>query len=592
MKHSMIRFALAGLVSLVIIGGLLASCQLFDHDNDTLTAPTSEGGQTGNFIIGAPEISGWGGYYHRNNTFFAINVPVVGALNISYTIQNGGGYALFVETPGATKMEIGLNTINGVTDVLDSVCVSYADGVTAFASVPAGVVKATQHGATHYRRKHDAGESDWWPMDAAFAFGVAEAQVKTVCVMQNGALGMTEISGPFPKTAPVTPVTTAYAITATAGANGTISPNGDVAVNKGASRTFTITPNTGYSIQDVTVDGASVGAVATYAFTNVTAPHIIAATFMATPTVTYTITATAGANGGISPSGAVTVNKGASQSFTITPNAGYSIQDVTVDEASQGAIGIYTFTNVTAPHIIAATFILTPPATYTITASAGANGNISPSGTVTVNSGANQTFTITPNAGYAVQDVVVDSTTSLGAVSTYTFTNVTAPHTITATFGRNVLIFVTQTTYSGNLIGISGANAKCQSDANATGLTGYTIKALISDASQNAKNVLPVAQQVQPVYRLDGTTQIAANWAALWNTAAIPLSKSVTETYGEFWTGSETNGNVATSTCNNWTEGTSMVYAMVGRYNVINFGWIAFGSRPCNNNRNLYCVAY
>ena len=356
MKHSMIRFALAGLVSLVIIGGLLASCQLFDHDNDTLTAPTSEGGQTGNFIIGAPEISGWGGYYHRNNTFFAINVPVVGALNISYTIQNGGGYALFVETPGATKMEIGLNTINGVTDVLDSVCVSYAEGVTAFASVPAGVVKATQHGATHYRRKHDTGESDWWPLDAAFAFGVADAQVKTVCVMQNGALGMTEISGPFPKAAPVTPVTTAYVITATAGANGTISPNGDVAVNEGASRTFTITPNTGHSIQDVTVDGASVGAVATYAFTNVTAPHTIAATFMATPPNTYTITATAGANGGISPSGAVTVNKGASQSFTITPNTGYSIQDVTVDGASVGAVATYAFTNVTAPHTITASF--------------------------------------------------------------------------------------------------------------------------------------------------------------------------------------------------------------------------------------------
>lgn len=357
MKHSMIRFALTGLVSLMMIGGLLASCQLFDHDNDALTMPTSEGGQTGNFIIGAPEISGWGGYYHRNNTFFAINVPVVGALNISYTIQNGGGYALFVETPGATKMEIGLNTINGVTDVLDSVCVSYAEGVTAFTSVPAGVVKATQHGATHYRRKHDAGESDWWPLDAAFAFGVADAQVKTVCVMQNGALGMTEISGPFPKAAPVTPVTTAYAITATAGANGTISPNGDVAVNKGASRTFTITPNAGYSIQDVTVDGASVGAVATYAFTNVTAPHIIAATFMVTPPDTYTITATAGANGGISPSGAVTVNKGASQSFTITPNTGYAVQDVLVDGVSQGAIGTYTFTNVTTgPHTITASF--------------------------------------------------------------------------------------------------------------------------------------------------------------------------------------------------------------------------------------------
>ena len=434
MKHSMTRFALAGLVSLVIIGGLLAGCQLFDHDNDALTMPTSEGGQTGNFIIGAPEISGWGGYYHRNNTFFAINVPVVGALNISYTVKNGGGYALFVETPGATKMEIGLNTINGVTDVLDSVCVSYAEGVAAFASLPQGFVKAKQHGATHYRRKHDTGESDWWPLDAAFAFGVADAQVKTVCVMQNGALGVTEISGPFPKAAPVTPVTIAYAITAIADENGTISPSGDVIVAPGGSQTFKIAPNAGYSIKDVTVDGASVGAVATYAFTNVTAPHIIAATFMVTPPDTYTITATAGANGGISPSGTVTVNKGASQSFTITPNAGYSIQDVTVDGASVGAVATYAFTNVTAPHTIAATFMVTPTVTYTITATAGANGSISPSGAVTVNSGASQTFTITPDTGYAVQDVIVDGVALLSAVNSYTFTNVTGPHTITASF--------------------------------------------------------------------------------------------------------------------------------------------------------------
>ena len=50
----------------------------------------------------------------------------------------------------------------------------------------------------------------------------------------------------------------------------------------------------------------------------------------------YTITASAGANGTISPSGAVTVSYGASQSFTITPNSGYHVADVKVDGVSQG----------------------------------------------------------------------------------------------------------------------------------------------------------------------------------------------------------------------------------------------------------------
>ena len=71
--------------------------------------------------------------------------------------------------------------------------------------------------------------------------------------------------------------------------------------------------------------------------------------------------------------------------------------------------------------------------TFTITASAGANGAISPNGAVTVNYGSNQTFTITPDSGYVVDAVTVDGA-SVGAVTTYTFTNVTAAHTIVAAF--------------------------------------------------------------------------------------------------------------------------------------------------------------
>ena len=71
--------------------------------------------------------------------------------------------------------------------------------------------------------------------------------------------------------------------------------------------------------------------------------------------------------------------------------------------------------------------------TFTITATAGDNGTISPSGDVVVNSGASQAFTITPNISYAVDDVLVDDV-SVGAVSSYTFANVTAGHTIHASF--------------------------------------------------------------------------------------------------------------------------------------------------------------
>jgi Viral BACON domain len=73
-------------------------------------------------------------------------------------------------------------------------------------------------------------------------------------------------------------------------------------------------------------------------------------------TQAYTITASAGRGGSISPSGSVSVNAGASKSFSITPRFGYSITSVTVDGNSMGKLSSYTFTNVTAGHTIGATF--------------------------------------------------------------------------------------------------------------------------------------------------------------------------------------------------------------------------------------------
>lgn len=73
-----------------------------------------------------------------------------------------------------------------------------------------------------------------------------------------------------------------YIIKATAGANGSISPNGTISVSRGANKTFSIKANAGYEIADVRVDGTSVGAVRTYEFKNVTKAHEIYATFQKT----------------------------------------------------------------------------------------------------------------------------------------------------------------------------------------------------------------------------------------------------------------------------------------------------------------------
>jgi hypothetical protein len=220
-----------------------------------------------------------------------------------------------------------------------------------------------------------------------------------------------------------------FAITVSAGANGSIDPSGSMSVNSGSNLTFTITPSTGYHVLDVLVDGSSVSAGTSYTFTNLTENHTIAATFAINPITisTYTVTYTAGANGTISGTSPQTVNQGASSTaVTGTPNGGYHF----VSWSDGSLTAARTDTNVTVNVNVTASFAVD---TFAITASAGANGAIDSSGSVSVSYGGTQFFTINPSTGYHVLDVFVD-TVSVGAVSSYTFTNVTANHTIAASF--------------------------------------------------------------------------------------------------------------------------------------------------------------
>ncbi|MBR9980169.1 MAG: fibronectin type III domain-containing protein, partial [Desulfatitalea sp.] len=125
---------------------------------------------------------------------------------------------------------------------------------------------------------------------------------------------------------PPAPVT--HTISATAGANGTISPSGSTSVTNGGSQSYAISAASGYRIASVLINGASVGAVSSYTFSNVTANQSISASFTR---ITYTISATAGANGTISPSGSTSVSHGGSQSYAISAASGYRIASVLVN---------------------------------------------------------------------------------------------------------------------------------------------------------------------------------------------------------------------------------------------------------------------
>ncbi|MFD1016843.1 hypothetical protein [Winogradskyella rapida] len=149
----------------------------------------------------------------------------------------------------------------------------------------------------------------------------------------------------------------------------------------------------------------------------------------ATGVATKTITVISSSGGTISP-GTTQVNYNDSQSFTATANSCHTFDYWLVDDVQAGNNNPYTFTSVTDHHSLEAVYT---QSSYTIYAAAGANGTINPSGSTTVFCGNNQTYNFTPDAGYMVSDVIIDST-SYGPLESYTFTDIASSHNISVTF--------------------------------------------------------------------------------------------------------------------------------------------------------------
>jgi len=160
------------------------------------------------------------------------------------------------------------------------------------------------------------------------------------------------------------------------------------------------------------------------------------------------INATAGPGGSISPSGAVPVDFGTDQDFSMKPDLGYHIDDVQVDGETKGAVPSYTFKTVMASHTINATFAIN---TYTLTYLAGDNGTIS--GTtpqvVRYNESGTQVCAV-PGIGYHFVSWSDGSTNPCR-----TDANVTADHTVTANFAINYYTLTYSAGANGTISGTS-----------------------------------------------------------------------------------------------------------------------------------------
>ena len=387
----------------------------------------------------------------------------------------------------------------------------------------------------------------------------------------------TEASKTFPALA------TTHTITASSGSGGKITALNNTRINTAisgtttitsvtvthaASQAFSIAPAAGYAISDVKVDGVSVGKVASYTFSNLTANRTIQATFAAA-TVTTAGKLVYGANSGgsqftdaaggiysadanftggnagttsVAISGTTddimyqTERWGASSYNIPLPNGNYNLTlkfaetywsaagkrlfDVTVGGATvisnldifakagqnaaydvvlpvsvtNGTLSI-KFVNKVDNAKICAIKVTSASATssFSISASAGTGGSITPAGSTTLTSGASKSYAIAPAAGYGISDVKVDGV-SVGKVASYSFSNVTANHTIQATFAAATVTTAGKLVYAANSGGsqyTDAAGVIYQADAYFTGgnagTTGVAINGTTDDLLYQAE---------------------------------------------------------------------------------------------------------
>ena len=218
-----------------------------------------------------------------------------------------------------------------------------------------------------------------------------------------------------------------FALTVSLGAGTTGTPAASGSYTQGSTVNYAYTAAAGYTNLLVLLDGGTATASGT-----VTMDGVHSLVVSASP-IPRTVTFAAGAGGAVTGAlSQVVLNGGTTTAVTAVADAGFSFVNWTGSGFTPSTANPLVVANVQQDLAIVSNFA--PVAgSYTITASAGIYGNISPNGAVTVPAGGTLTFTITPDAYYAIVDVKVDGV-SVGAVDSYTFTNVTANHTITATF--------------------------------------------------------------------------------------------------------------------------------------------------------------
>ncbi|MEY4071330.1 MAG: hypothetical protein RL721_1944, partial [Candidatus Eisenbacteria bacterium] len=222
----------------------------------------------------------------------------------------GAGFGLNASTVGADHPNLGLSGLDAAKSVNRYWSLTSLNGTGATWSADfqfdASDVDAGVNTAAWAARVWDG--SAW----STLTTGTTSGTSVQVTGLSAATAGTQYVFGNLPS----------FTITASAGAGGSISPSGSVSVPSGGSQSFTITPNAGFAISDVLVNGGSVGAVASYTFNSVSANQTIAASFVAVAR-TLTVNVVGGGSVTKSPDQA-SYPDGSTVQLTAVPSSGHS----------------------------------------------------------------------------------------------------------------------------------------------------------------------------------------------------------------------------------------------------------------------------
>ncbi len=230
--------------------------------------------------------------------------------------------------------------------------------------------------------------------------------------------------------------------------NGTVTPDGNNTINYFDRHTYIFTPEPGYKVKDVILNGESIGTPSSYTFSEITCDQTLLVEF---ERIKYPVNVICGDNGSTDPSGVVQVEHGSSITINITPNELFGIDFIKVNGQPVEITDSLSVEDIKKEIFIEIAF---KQVKFNITTTDSGKGNQTSTRIVSIGESARVEFSA--KFGYIIKDVIIDGV-SIGAVDHYTFVNVDRDHTISVEHAVNIPLVVILSLAGAALIGSATA---------------------------------------------------------------------------------------------------------------------------------------